>query len=217
MGLFWKIFKGKQASSFGSDVKKESTGADEYARHLRAERKEKTRPIVEYVDATGKFYSYNGREFDFSNIPAEKGQEVFLLGGANADKVMNDLYELNKFSEEAEKNADVPSFRVPLDDVLLSPAWIEKGYDMRWVVSRISPLPLTKTGGYPKYPFMVYIETKSGNYAARIKYTQNDVIGEAEIKVNSKGCFYTMTIRDGKIIRIIRTVGLENFPVYSKK
>lgn len=219
MGIFQKLFGGRANTSAEHPVERTRNGSDDYIQYLRIERKEKTRPALSREDATEKFYSYQGKKFDFSDIPVAKYQEIsrFLLDGANADKVVDDLYALNKFAAEAEEIADVPDFRAPLNEILLLPEWREKGYDMRWEVSHIAPLPLTKTGGYPKYPFRIYIETRGGDYSARVKYTQSDTIGEAEIRVNSPDCYHIMTVRDGKIIRIIRTVGMENFPVYSSK
>lgn len=219
MGIFQKLFGGRVNTGEGNLVEQTSDGPDNYIQYLRTERKEKTRPTLSREDATEKFYSYQGKEFDFSDISVAKFREVsrFLLDGANADKVIDDLYSLNRFADEAEEIADVPDFRAPLNEILLLPEWREKGYDMRWEVSHIAPLPLTKTGGYPKYPFRIYVETRSGDYSARVKYTQSDAIGEAEIRVNSPDCYHIMTVRDEKIIRIIRTVGMENFPVYSNK
>ena len=220
MGLF-DFFKKKKSHAVQpfETLEKSSESCDDFIKRLRQERKEKTRPAVVRENATEKFYSYQGKTFDFSDIPVAKYQEIsrFLLDGASADKVIDDLYDLNKFADEAEKIADVPDFRAPLNEILLLPEWREKGYDMGWKVSHIAPLPLTKNGGYPKYPFRIYIETRSGDYSARVKYTQYDTIGQAEIRVNSPDCYHIMTVRDGKIIRIIRTVGMENFPVYSNK
>lgn len=197
----------------------EVDGMEAFRREMREQRKQRGRPSLGREDATDKFYSYQGKEFDFSDVPVAQYGEVtrYLLDGANADKFIDDLAALDVFAEKAEAIADVPNFRLPINDILLTPEWREIGMDMDWTCTRIYPLPLTKTGKPPKYPFQVYVETRAGMYSARIKYTQDDVIGEAEIRVNSPDCYHIMTIRGGKIIRIIRTVGLEHFPVYSEK
>ena len=197
----------------------EVDGMEAFRRELREHRKRRGRPTLGREDATDKFYSYQGKEFDFSDVPVAQYAEAthYLLDGANADKFIDDLAALDVFAEKAEAIADVPNFRLPINDILLTPEWREIGMDMSWTCTRIYPLPLTKTGKPPKYPFRVYVETRAGIYSARIKYTQDDVIGEAEIRVNSPNCYHIMTVRNGEIIRIIRTVGMENFPVYSNK
>lgn len=191
---------------------------DDFRRRIMLERKEKSRPNISRVDARDKFYSYTGTEFDWSDVPANQfeGGAWYLLDGANADKVIDDIADLNKFASEAEVIADVPDFRVPFSDILLKPEWIDRGYESKWAMSHFSPQPLTKTGKFPKYPIKVFLVSRSGNYEARLKYNQQDKIGDAEIRVGELGRLcHTMTVRDGKIIRIMKHEGFENFPVYS--
>ena len=196
-------------------------GVDEYISYLRTERKEKTRPIVSRKDVTEKFYSYRGKEFDFSAVPVYHagGSEVewYLLDGANADKAMGDLLSLDLLAAEANEMVPEVNFKAPALGILLTPEWVENGLDMRWNVSHMSPLPLTKTGNPPKYPFRVYFVDKTGKYDARVKYTQNDEVGEAEITVGDPAERYQLVIRGGKIIRIVKRQGAETFPVYSTK
>ena len=201
------------------DEAEEESGAENYLRYLRTVRKEQGRPQVEKMDVSEKFYSYSGCEFDFSDVPVARfknGVNWYLLDEVNADKVFDDIAEFDNFAFQAEQIADVPDFRVPLMDILLNPEWIENGFDMEWKMSYFSPQPLTKTGKSPKYPIKVLLVSRSGNYEARLKYNQQDKIGEAEIRVGDLGrSWHTMTVRDRKIIRIMRHEGLENFPVYS--
>lgn len=191
---------------------------EDFMVNLKEKRKEELRPKIVRVDARDRFYSYTGTEFDWSDVPANqfKSGAWYLLDGANADKVIDDITDLNKFASEAESIANVPDFRVPFSDILLKPEWLDRGYESKWAMSHFSPQPLTKTGKFPKYPIKVFLVSRSGNYEARLKYNQQDKIGEAEIRVGDLGrSWHTMTVRDGKIIRIMRHEGLENFPVYS--
>lgn len=190
---------------------------EDFMANLKEKRKEESRPKIVRVDARDRFYSYTGTEFDWSDVPANQFESGawYLLDGANADKVIDDIADLNKFASEAEAIANVPDFRVPFSDILLKPEWLDRGYESKWAMSHFSPQPLTKTGKFPKYPIKVFLVSRSGNYEACLKYNQQDKIGEAEIRVGDLGrSWHTMTVRDGKIIRIMRHENFENFPVY---
>lgn len=191
---------------------------DDFMANLKEKRKEESRPKIARVDARDKFYSYEGAEFDWSDVPTNQltSGTWYLLDGHNADKILKDVSDLDVFAYQADRIAAVPDFRFPMEDILLKPEWIEKKYESQWVYSRITPEPLTKTGKLPKYPISVRLVSRSGNYEARLKYNQQDKIGNAEISVGELGrSWHTMTVRDGKIIRIMKHEGFENFPVYS--
>lgn len=191
---------------------------EDFMANLKEKRKEESRPKIVRVDARDKFYSYEGAEFDWSDVPANQftSGAWYLLDGHNADKILKDVSDLDVFAYQADRIAAVPDFRFPMEDILLKPEWIEKKYENQWVYSRITPEPLTKTGKLPKYPISVRLVSRSGNYEARLKYNQQDKIGNAEISVGELGrSWHTMTVRDGKIIRIMKHEGFENFPVYS--
>ena len=193
-------------------------GIDEYTQYLRTVRKEQTRPIIQRMDVSGRFYSYQGSAFDFSDTPVWLLDNAawYLLDDVNIDKVLSDMQELNLFAVQAELIADVPDFRVPLSDLIFTPEWVEQGLEMGWRASHIIPSSFTKTGRLPKYPLRVFLESRKRNYDARIKYLQNDKIGSAEIRVGELGkVWHSMTIRDNHIIRIIFHNGFENFPVYA--
>ena len=190
---------------------------EDFMENLKEKRKEESRPKIVRVDARDKFYSYEGTEFDWSDVPVNQfaGGVWYLLDGPNADKILKDVSDLDVFAYQADRIATVPDFRFPIKDILLKPEWIEKKYESQWVYSRITPEPLTKTGKPPKYPISVRLASRSGNYEARLKYNQQDKIGNAEISVGELGrLWHTMTVRDGKIIRIMKHEGFENFPVY---
>ncbi len=192
---------------------------EDFMENLKEKRKEESRPKIVRVDARDKFYSYEGTEFDWSDVPVNQfaGGVWYLLDGPNADKILKDVSDLDVFAYQADRIATVPDFRFPIKDILLKPEWIEKKYESQWVYSRITPEPLTKTGKPPKYPISVRLASRSGNYEARLKYNQQDKIGNAEISVGELGrLWHTMTVREGKIIRIIKHEGFENFPVYSE-
>ena len=192
---------------------------EDFMENLKEKRKEESRPKIVRVDARDKFYSYEGTEFDWSDVPVNQfaGGVWYLLDGPNADKILKDVSDLDVFAYQADRIATVPDFRFPIKDILLKPEWIEKKYESQWVYSRITPEPLTKTGKPPKYPISVRLASRSGNYEARLKYNQQDKIGNAEISVGELGrLWHTMTVREGKILRIIKHEGFENFPVYSE-
>lgn len=191
---------------------------EDFMANLKEKRKEESRPKIARVDARDKFYSYKGTEFDWSDVAIAKSNSGtrYLLDGSNADKVFDDIVALNEFADQAESIADVPNFRIPIADILLAPEWMEKGYENKWLFSYILPEPLTKTGKLPKYPVYVQLVSRSESYEARLKYNQKDKIGSAEIRVGDLGrSSHTLTVRDGKIIRIMKHEGFENFPVYS--
>ena len=190
---------------------------EDFMANLKEKRKEESRPKIVRVDARDRFYSYTGTEFDWSDVPANQFENGawYLLDGANADKILKDVSDFDVFAYQADRIATVPDFRFPIDDISLEPEWIEKKYDSQWIYSRITPEPLTKTGKLPKYPISVRLIGRSGSYEARLKYNQQDKIGNAEISVGKLGrSWHTMTVRDGKIIRIMKHAGFENFPVY---
>ena len=190
---------------------------EDFMANLKEKRKEESRPKIVRVDARDRFYSYTGTEFDWSDVPANQFENGawYLLDGANADKILKDVSDFDVFAYQADRIATVPDFRFPIDDISLEPEWIENKYDSQWVYSRITPEPLTKTGQLPKYPISVRLIGRSGSYEARLKYNQQDKIGNAEISVGKLGrSWHTMTVRDGKIIRIMKHEGFENFPVY---
>lgn len=191
---------------------------EDFMANLKEKRKEESRPKIVRVDARDRFYSYTGTEFDLMDVPAYQFENGawYLLDGANADKIIDDIAGFNKFASEAESIVEVPDFRFPSSDIILEPERIERGSDNRWVISHFTPQPLTKTGKLPKYPIKVLLVSRSGNYEARLKYNQQGKIGEAEIRVGELGrSYHTLTIRDGKIIRIMKHEGFENFPLYS--
>ena len=190
---------------------------EDFMANLKEKRKEESRPKIVRVDARDRFYSYTGTEFDWSDVPANQFENGawYLLDGANADKILKDVSDLDVFAYQADRIATVPDFRFPMEDILLKPEWIDRGYESKWAMSHFSPQPLTKTGKFPKYPIKVFLVSRSGNYEARLKYNQQGKIGDAEIRVGEPGrSCHTMTVRDGKIIRIMKHEGFENFPVY---
>lgn len=231
MGIFGKLFGNLpkkqcdtqvEAAESVVELKAEESepeeSYEEFERRMKLERKDRSRPKISRINARDKFYSYTGTEFDLMDVPTYQFENAawYLLDGANADKIIDDIAGFNKFASEAESIVEVPDFRFPSSDIILEPEWIERGFDNRWVMSHFTPQPLTKTGKLPKYPIKVLLVSRSGNYEARLKYNQQDKIGEAEIRVGELGrSYHTLTIRDGKIICIMKHEGLENFLLYS--
>lgn len=168
MGILDKFFKMRGQPEQEKMKRQEKT--DDFMEQIRLERKEKTRPDITTQDVRDKFYSYTGSGFDFSAVAVATtaGATEYLLDGANADKIIDDLYALNVFAKEAERIAEVPDFCAPLNDILLTPEWVERGYEMGWKTSKMVPLPLTKTGNYPKYPFRVFLISRGGERGQRL-------------------------------------------------
>ena len=199
------------------DEEEATESADDFMARLRAERKEATRPAIKMEDVASRFYAYNGNKFDFSSVPVYsfEGGAWYLLDGANADKIIDDMSDLDTVLKGASEIAELPDFTFPVMDILLEPEWIERGYEMGWKMSHIYPSTFTKTGKIPKYAFTVRLESRSGRYGATVKYLQNDTIGNAEVRVFSDGSLYVVTVRENEIIRIMRCQNGENFPMYA--
>lgn len=217
MGLFDFLKKeNPKARQPSETLERSSESYDDFMKQLREERKEKTKPTIVRKNAQDRFYAYCGSQFDFSDVPVYSfdGGSWYLLDGAIADKIVDDMVDMNKVLKQTADIANLPDFSIPVSDILLKPEWIVRGYEMGWKMSHISPSTLTKTGKLPKYAFTVFLVSRSGSYSATIKYLQNDTIGNAEVGVFCGKSLYIVTIREKEIVRIMRNQNGENFPIY---
>ena len=186
---------------------------DSYFKQYIEEQKQDTKPVLFPVDATGKFYSYQGKKFDFSHMSTDG--TFYLLDGEVGGLVWKDMRNLDPlFAQANEIATNLPSFQFPSDCLAIVPVWSERS--IKWFMCHIIPQPLTKTGNYPKYPLRVLLYDQYEHYEADVKYDQNDQITTGNITVkDDTGMSYRLYFGNGEIKRITRHVGAETFPIFT--